>query len=135
MPKKMESKIMYLELKTDGLRGVGRIARVDFSKSGKTIYYNGRTLAESKGVPLKANYFDEESLEDYWVSSPKRDGNDSLFAANIEIDADAREEYWTDIRNAPKNVSKTSYRSEGVSKARREALEKGLRRRQMDSGW
>ncbi len=126
---------MYVELKTDGLRGIGRIVRVEFSKSGKTIYYDGRTLAETKGVPLKANYFDEDSLEDFWVSSPKRDGNDSLFAAIIEIDADVREEYWTEIRRTPENIDKTSYRSDGVSKARREALERGLRRRQMDGGW
>ena len=126
---------MYVELKIDGLRGVGRIARVDFSKSGKTVYYEGRILAEAIGVPLKANYFDEESLEDFWVSSPKRDGKDSLFSAIIEIDADVREEYWTKIRRTPENVGKTSYRSDGISKARREALENGLRRRQMDSGW
>lgn len=126
---------MYVELKTDGLRGVGRIARVTFSKSGKTIYYDGRTLAKAKGVQLKANFFDDQSLEDYWVSSPKRDGNDSLFPATIEIEPDVRAEYWTEIRKAPENVGKSSYRSEGASKAKREALEKGLRRRQMDSGY
>lgn len=131
----MQSKIMYVELKTDGLRGVGQIARVDFSKSGKTIYYGGRTLIKAKGVPLKANYFDEESLEDYWVSSPKQDGNDSLFPTTIEIEADVRAEYWTEIRKAPESVGTTSYRSGGVSKVKREALEKGLRRRQMDNGW
>lgn len=126
---------MYVELKTDGLRGIGRIARVNFSKSGKSIYYDGRTLVKAKGVPLKANYFDEESLEDYWVSSPKRDGNDSLFPATIEIDPDACAEYWSEIRRAPVHEGKTSYRSDGVSRAKREAIEKGLRRRQMDSGW
>ncbi|MEM7277934.1 MAG: 1-deoxy-D-xylulose-5-phosphate synthase [Pseudomonadota bacterium] len=131
----MQSRIMYIELKTDGLKGKGRISRVNFSKTGKSIYFNDLTLVSTKGTPLKANYFCEETLEDYWVSNPKRDGNDSLFPAVVEIDADVRAEYWTNIRKSPESVDKKSFRSAGKTKAEREALEKGLRRRQMDNGW
>ena len=130
----MQPRIMYIELKTDGLRGTGRIGRIQFSKTGKTLYYGNRTLVQTR-TPMKANYFDEETLEDFWVSGPKKDGSDSLFASQVEIDEDVRVEYWTEIRNLPNNVSKSSFKSSGKSKAEREAIEKGLRRRQMDNGW
>ena len=126
---------MYIELKTDGLRGTGRIGRINFSKTGKTLYYGKRTLVQTKGSPLKVNYYDEESLEDFWVSGPKKDGSDSLFASQIDIDEDVRDEYWTKIRKSLKNISKNSFKSPGKSKAERETIEKGLRRRQMDNGW
>ena len=125
---------MYIELKTDGLRGEGRIGRVEFSKSGKTLYYKGRKLIKAS-APLKANYFDEETLEDFWISNPKKDGQDSLFPATIEIDQDAKSEYWCAIRNLPGQQNLSSYKSPGKSKSERESIEKGLRRRQMDNGW
>ena len=131
----MQSKIMYIELKTDGLRGEGRIGWVTFSKSGKSIYYDNRTLSKAAGRPLKANYFDEDSHEDFWISAPKQNGEDSLFPTIIEIDEDAREEYWRTIRKMPNKTASSQYRSPGKSKAEREILEKGLRRRQMDNGW
>jgi len=131
----MHPRIMYIELKTDGLRGVGRIGRVKFSKTGNTLYYQDRTLVRTKGAPLKANYYDEETLEDFWVSGPKKDGRDSLFSAEIEIDEEVRSEYWAEIRNLPNNISQDSYKSPGKSKAEKESIEKGLRRRQMDNGW
>ena len=126
---------MYIELKSDGLRGIGRIGRVEFSKSGNTLYYKERTFKPAKGTPLKANYFDPDSYEDFWVSGPKQDGNDSLFPAEVEIDEDVREEYWIQCRNLPQNIHLTSYRSPGKSKQERDRIEKGLRRRQMDNGW
>ena len=126
---------MYIEMKSDGLSGEGRIARVRTSKSGKTIYYGQRKLVPTKGVPLKANFYDEETLEDFWVSRPKKDGADSLFATRVEIDEEAREEYWLEIRNRPSSIQNLAYRSPGKTKAQRDKLEKGLRRRQMDNGW
>ena len=126
---------MYIELKTDGLHGIGRIGRVYASKTGKTLYYNERTLVPTRGVPLKANFFDEDSLEDFWISGAKKDGNDSLFSTQITIDDNVREEYWLKIRKQPENISKTRYRSKGKSKIEREKIESGLRRRQMDNGW
>lgn len=131
----MQPRIMYIEKKTDGLKGEGRVGFVEFSKSGKTIYYQGRVLAPAGGSPLKANYYDKETHEDYWVSAPRSDGNDSLFSMEIQIDEDTREEYWNTIRKQPKLVGQRKYRSKGKSKAERENIEKGLRRRQMDNGW
>ncbi len=131
----MQSRIMYIERKTDGLRGVGRIGFVEFSKSGKTLYYAGRVLIPATGYPLKANYFDQDSHEDFWVSGAKLDGNDSLFSIEVEIDENVREEYWNNIRKKPEMAALKKYRSLGKSKSEIEKLEKGLRRRQMDNGW
>lgn len=128
----MDSTIKYIELKTDGLRGIGKIARVKLSKSGKTIYYEGRKLSSLKGFAAKANYFDEVTLEEFWISNPRKDGNDSLFSAVIEIDEDVREEYWTNIRNEPENCKSTSYKSPGRSKKEIEAVEKSVRRHDID---
>ena len=126
---------MYIELKSDGLRGEGRIGLVELSKSGKTLYYKGRVFQKAKGMPLKANYYDENSLEDFWISSPRKDGNDSLFSSTVEIDDNVRIEYWEKVRKLPKLIQSTTYKSAGKTKTEREKIEKGLRRRQMDNVW
>ena len=48
------------------------------------------------------------SGEEYWISGPKRNGADSLYATNIpvSIDEDAREEYWIKIRRKPEQPTK-----------------------------
>jgi hypothetical protein len=131
----MNSRLMYIELKADGVRGAGRIGRVEFSKTGKTIYYSGRKLAPLKGHGLKANYFDTETLEEFWVSGPKVDGTDSLYGATIAIDEDCRKEYWRVIRKKPEYAASASYRSPGSSKRERDSQEKAIRRRNMDRRW
>ena len=98
-----KSRIMYIESKARGLIGPARIGRVTFSKSGKTIYYRGRTFQSLKGSGFKANYFEVETGEEYWISGPRKDGQDRLYGERvpIEIDNDIREEYWTSIRRIP----------------------------------
>ncbi|MDB2687519.1 hypothetical protein N9Y42_09940 [Mariniblastus sp.] len=128
----MKSAIKYIELKTDGVRGIGQIVRVDFSKTGKTIYWSDRTLVPLEGFSFKANYFDDDTLEEFWVSNPRRNGNDSLLPAVIKIDDDAREEYWTEIRKDPSQLATTTFKSTGKTKAERERLEKSARRHDMD---
>ena len=128
----MDTAIKYIELKTDGLRGIGKIARVSFSKSGKTIYYEGRKLSSLKGFAAKANYFDEETYEEFWISNPRMDGKDSLFPAIIEIEEDVREEYWKLIRKEPENCTQTSYKSPRKTKKEIETVEKSVRRHDID---
>lgn len=110
--------IMYIEEKP-GLAGHGRIGRVRFSASRKTIYYAGRKLRSLKGSGYKANYFNIETGLHYWVSNCRKDGNDTLYPGVVEIDEDAREEYWTRIRQLPENVHMTRFRSEGKHAKRR----------------
>ena len=108
----LKTEIMYLEAKP-GLTGPGRIGRVRRSKSGKTIYYDGRAFQSQKGRGFKSNYFDVESGEEYWISRCRKDGQDTLYPGIIQIDEDVRAEYWVSIRERPDLATKSSFRSEG----------------------
>lgn len=110
--------IMYIEMKP-GLAGPARIARVTFSKTRKTIYFDGRKLQSLKGSGYKANYYNVESGMWYWVSRYHKDGNDSLYPATVEIDEEVREEYWTEIRQQPKSKHLTKFQSPGKYSKRR----------------
>src|SRR3954447_18508436 len=102
-------RIMYIESKADGLTGPARIGRVSFSKTGRTVYYGGKSFQSLKGLGFKANYYDLESGEKYWISGPRKDGVDRLYGepVPVEIDDDAREEYWTKIRGQPSRIKET----------------------------
>lgn len=95
----MQSRIMYIDSKAGGLLGAGRIGRVEFSQTGRTLYYHGKTLKKVNGY--KYNHIDVETGEKYWISGCKKRGGDTLYGGIIEIDDDVREEYWTRIRNKP----------------------------------
>ena len=104
----MRTRIMYIENKADGLTGPARIGRVSFSKTGRTLYYGGRSFQRIKGGGAsKSNYYDLETDEEYWISGPRVDGVDRLYGepTPVEIDEDVREEYWTQIRRRPSRVS------------------------------
>ena len=94
------SKIMYIESKSEGLEGPAVIGRVYFSKSGKTLYYKGLRFRSLKGAGFKANYFETESGDPYWISGPRKDQNDRLYGGNsgVKIDDDVREEYAALLR-------------------------------------
>lgn len=98
-----QARIMYIERKAGNLIGPARIGRVTFSKTGATIYYRGKEFRSLKGAGFKANYYEVETGDEYWISGPRRDGCDALYATNIvtEIDADVSDEYWTLIRKCP----------------------------------
>jgi hypothetical protein len=96
-----KTRIMYIENKSASLNGAARIGRVTFSKTGKSINYAGRTFQSLKGRGFKSNYFDIDTGEKFWISGPRKDGKDRLYAesaAPVEIDPDVAEEYWRDIR-------------------------------------
>lgn len=115
---KRREAVMYIEAKPR-LTGHARIGRVHFSPSGRTLYYGGRKLQSLKGAGYKANYFDVESGLEFWISNCRKDGNDTLYPGTVEIDDDAREEYWTVIRHLPENSQLTRFRSEGKYSKRR----------------
>lgn len=89
------SRIMYIENKSYGLEGDARIGRVYFSKSGKTLYYKGLKFQSLKGSGFKSNYYEVESLDEYWISGPRKDQNDRLYGGNrgVVIDDDVLDEY------------------------------------------
>ena len=48
--------------------------------------------------------------DQYWISGCKRDGSDRLYGERVpvEIDDDARVEYWTKVRELPEHQAKTT---------------------------
>lgn len=104
----MHSRIMYIECKAGGLTGPARIGRVTFSKTGATLYYRGQKFRSLKGRGFKSNYQDLETGEDYWISGPRKDGQDALYPTQAvpEIDDDVYDEYWTIIRGVRPPVPK-----------------------------
>jgi hypothetical protein len=69
--------------------------------TGKTPYYGGRKFQSLRGQGFKANYFDIETGEEYWISGCKRDGTDRLYGGTTHVDEDVRAEYWRTIRRMP----------------------------------
>ncbi|MEL7340871.1 MAG: 1-deoxy-D-xylulose-5-phosphate synthase [Bacteroidota bacterium] len=97
---------MYIEYKGDGLIGEARIGRIQFSKSMKSIRYDGKLFLSLKGRGFKSNFYEEETGEEYWISGCKKNGSDRLYDENlpINIDEDVQEEYWKEIRELPEMV-------------------------------
>lgn len=95
------TRIMYIEYKGEGIVGPARIGRVTFTRTGKSVYYKGRMFTTLSGRGFKANYYDAETGEHYWISGCKKDGTDALYSTMVEIDDEVREEYWVQIRNKP----------------------------------
>jgi hypothetical protein len=96
-----KTRIMYIEDKSQGLDGPARIGRITFSKSGKSLRYGGRTFQSLGGAGLKANYYDVETGDQFWISGPRKDGKDRLYEGSsrpVEIDPDIRDEYRSKVR-------------------------------------
>jgi hypothetical protein len=108
-----KTRIMYIEFKGDRLIGPARIGRVTFSKSGKSIHYKGKTFETLKGHGFKANYFDVDTGEHYWISGCRKDGMDALYSTDVEIDEDVLDEYWTKIRGVVENKHISRFRAKG----------------------
>ena len=91
------TRIMYIS-KSGGLTGPARIRRVDLTKRGGPLYYQGRAFQRVRGS--EHNYVDIESGDPYWISGPRLDGRDRLYGERLgtTIDADVREEYWATVR-------------------------------------
>jgi len=90
--------LKYIELKT-GYRdnGPAWIARIKLSKSGRTVYFNGRAL--KRGSSHSGNFIDLETRESFWISGVKRDGSDRHWAGagKIQVEAAALDEYLSII--------------------------------------
>lgn len=99
----MKKRIMYIENKSQGLIGEAHIGQVTFSKTGKTLEYKKQKFQSLKGRGFKANYYDIETGDEYWISGCKKDGSDRLYGERIPIyiDEDIREEYWIEVRQMP----------------------------------
>jgi hypothetical protein len=91
--------LRYIELKSGYAdNGPAWIGYVTTSKTGRTLYFNGRGLIKLKGqrrAEMGGNYVDMESGESFWVSGVKKDGEDRHWAGSgkVLIEADAVSEY------------------------------------------
>jgi hypothetical protein len=108
-----KTRIMYIEDKSGGITGPARIGRVTYSKTGKSLYYRGRLFHSLKRGGFKANFYDAETGQEFWISGCKKNGQDQLYGGTTEIDDDVREEYWRTIRKRPGMVSEKSMRDAG----------------------
>lgn len=100
----MKSKIMYVELKTGyNDNGPAWIGRVTFSKTGRTLYYRGKAFQSLKTT--NGNYYDLQTGEKYWISGPKKNGEDRHWAGSgpVQIDPNVHEEDDETIRGVRAN--------------------------------
>jgi hypothetical protein len=92
----MKSKLIYVELKSGyGDDGPAWIGKAEFSKSGRTIYFNGKAFKSLKGNGISGNYYDLETDDEYWISGIKKNGEDRHWAGSgkVMIDESVIEEY------------------------------------------
>jgi len=91
------SMLKYIELKSGySDSGPAWIARVHVSRSGQTVYFNGKALKRATGGGVSGgNYQDIESGEEYWVSGVKKNGLDRHWAGSglVAIEASIVGEY------------------------------------------
>ena len=87
--------IKYIEKCTANHSGPAWIGRVQLSKTGRTLYFNGKAFKRSQRAGGAGNYYDADTGELYWISGVKRDGRDRHWAGSghIMIEAEAVDEY------------------------------------------
>lgn len=96
--------LRYIELKSGHSdNGPAWIAYVEQSKTGRTVYFNGRGLMKLKGQRRGAgggNYVDMETGESFWVSGVKKNGEDRHWAGSgkVLVEAAAVSEYLQTIK-------------------------------------
>jgi hypothetical protein len=110
MGRTMDKRLMYLEGKSQAIGGRGRIGWVEKSNACRVYRYAGLVLRISaQGL---YNCYDAGSGEPYLVTDPKANGRDKIHGGFVDIDDDAREEYWLRIRNQPDCVALVSFEAD-----------------------
>ncbi len=92
----MLQKLLYVELKSGHHdAGPAWIGVAKLSRSGRTIYFNGKALKRSVGGGVQGNHHCVETGDEYWVSGPKKCGGDRHRAGGgpIEIERRALDDY------------------------------------------
>ena len=83
----MRTELKYIELKSGfSHNGPAWIGLVSFSKSGKTIYFDGKAFQRIGSDRTRGNFYDIESGDEYWISGVTKDmldrhqfGNGKIF--------------------------------------------------------
>lgn len=104
--------LRYIELKSgysdDGPAWIGYVTQ---SKSGRTLYFNGRGLMKLKGQRRASeggNYVDMETGASYWVSGVKKNGHDRHWAGSgkVLVEAGAVADYLIAINATTLDTSR-----------------------------
>ena len=108
----MKGRLIYVELKSGHSdNGPAWIGIGGASKTGSTLYSNGKAFRSSKGRGIGANYFDIETGEEYWISGVKRNNQDRHWAGNgdVLIDESAIKLYLNEMKitTLPRNIKPT----------------------------
>ena len=85
--------LRYIELKTGyNDNGPAWIGRVELSRSGRTVYFNGKAF---KRADTRGTYVDLDTRELYWISGVKKRGTNRhpSGSGRIIIEAGAVPEY------------------------------------------
>ena len=104
--------LRYIELKSGHSdNGPAWIGYVTSSKTGRTLYFNGRGLMKLKGQrrgESGGNYVDMETGESFWVSGVKKNGEDRHWAGSgrVLIEAAAVPDYLKAIDAKILNTSR-----------------------------
>jgi hypothetical protein len=95
--------LRYIELKSGHSdNGPAWIGYVTSSKTGRTLYFDGRGLMKLKGQrrgSMGGNYVDMETGESFWTSGVKKNGEDRHWAGSgkVLVEAIAVSEYLQTI--------------------------------------
>lgn len=104
--------LRYIELKTGHSdNGPAWIGYVTSSKTGRTLYFNGRGLMKLKGQrrgESGGNYVDMETGDSFWVSGVKKNGEDRHWVGSgkVLIEAAAVPDYLKAIGAKILNTSR-----------------------------
>lgn len=106
----MKAEIKYIELKSNfSHNGPAWIGLVSFSKSGRTIYFDGKAFQRVGSDRMLGNYYDIESGEEYWISGFKNDMTDRhrFGKGLIKVEERILEEYL--LKTKQKELDKTKF--------------------------
>jgi hypothetical protein len=82
----MRTKIKYIELKSNyNHNGPAWIGLVSYSKSGRTLYFNGKAFQRVGSDRMRGNYYDIENGDEYWISGFKKELGDRHKFGNGKI--------------------------------------------------
>jgi len=82
----MQPRIMYIEHKTNrNHRGEAWIGKVEFSRTGQTVYFNNQAFKNQKSRGIWGNHYDLETGDEYWISGVKKNGQDRHWVGGGKI--------------------------------------------------
>jgi hypothetical protein len=100
----MRKELLYVEM-IQGHSGPAWIGYGQFTKSNRTVYFNGKVFGRSQGII--GNHVDIEEGDEYWISGVKKNGHDRHWAGGgkINIDKEVIDDYLKIIGQSvlPKN--------------------------------